>query len=134
MNAIDTAIRSTLCGGTALTNMLAGTASVYHIRAPDNASYPYVVFSVHGGGAENITPSDLHNYVYYIRGYTQTSATNASEIHEKIRQLLDKQTLTISGYTNIWTRFETEIEFANEYVNGVPVYSCGGLYRIRIDS
>lgn len=134
MNAIDTAIRSTLCGGTALTTMLAGTASVYHIRAPDNASYPYVVFNVQGGGAENITPSDLQNYVYYIRGYTETSSTNASLIHEQIKVLLDKQTLTVTGYTNFWTRFETELEFATEQTSGVPVYSCGGLYRIRIDS
>ena len=134
MNAIDTAIRTSLCGGTALTNMLAGTASVYHIRAPDNASYPYVVFNVQGGGAENINPSDLGNYLYYVRCYTETSATNASQIHDQIKALLDKQTLTVTGFTNIWTRYETEIEFADEQQNATPVYSDGGLYRIRIDS
>ena len=134
MNAIDTAIRTKLCGGTALTNMLAGTASVYHIRAPDEEDYPYVVFNSQGGGAENITPSDLHNYVYYVRCYTDESSTNASLIHEQIKSFLDKQTLTVTGYTNIWTRFETEIEQAQEQPNTQPVYSCGGLYRIRIDS
>ena len=134
MNAIDTAIRTNLCGGTALTNMLAGTASVYHIRAPDDATYPYVVFNVQGGGAENINPSDLQNYLYYVRCYTETSSTNASQIHDQIKALLDKQTLTVTGYTNLWTRFESEIEFADEQQNGVPIYSDGGLYRIRIDS
>ena len=133
MNIIDIAIKATLCGGTTLTNKLAGTASVYHIRAPDNASYPYVVFNVQGGGPENITPSDICNYVYYVRGYTETSATNASEIHNEIRALLDKSTLTVSGYTNFWTRLETELEFAEEQSNNTPLYSSGGLYRVRID-
>lgn len=134
MNAIDVALYSTLTGGTALTNMLGGTASVYHIRAPDNADYPYVVFSVQGGGAENINPSDMRNYLYYVRCYTQTGADNAALIHEQIKALLDKQTLTVTGFTNIWTRYETEIEMSQELASGVPVYTDGGLYRIRLDT
>lgn len=134
MNAIDQALYSTLTGGTALTNMLGGTASVYHIRAPDSATYPYVVFNVQGGGPENINPSDLGNYLYYVRCYTKTSSDNAALIHEQIKTLLDKKTLTVTGYTNLWTRFETEIEMASEQANDVPVYTDGGLYRIRIDS
>lgn len=134
MNAIDTGLRATLCGGTVLTNMLAGTASVYHIRAPDGASYPYVLFDVQGGGPENINPSDLGNYVYYVRAYTTTGATNASQIHDQVRALLDKAALTVTGYTNIWTRLETELEIVDETPDRKPVYSAGGLYRIRIDS
>lgn len=133
MNAIDTAIRSTLCGGTALTTLLAGTASVYHIRAPDNAELPYVLYSVQGGGAENINPSDLQNYLYYVRGYAGNGDTAAS-IAGAIKTLLDKKTLTVSGFTNFWTRFETEVENSEETSNLSPIYSCGGIYRIRIDS
>jgi hypothetical protein len=133
MNAIDTAIRSTLCGGTALTTLLAGTASVYHIRAPDNAELPYVLYSMHGGGAENINPSDLQNYLYYVRGYAGNGDAAAS-IAGAIKTLLDKKTLAVSGFTNFWTRFETEVESSEETSNLSPIYSCGGLYRIRIDS
>ncbi len=134
MNVIDTSLRATLCGGTALTSMLAGTASVYHIRAPDGASFPYVLFDVQGGGPENVNPSDLGNYVYYVRAYTLTGATNASLIHNQVRALLDKAELTVTGYTNIWTRLETELEIVDETPDRKPVYSAGGLYRIRIDS
>jgi len=134
MNQVDTAIYSTLTGGTALTSLLASTSSVYHIRAPNVTTFPYVVFSLQGGGPENITPSDLWNVVYFIRAYSATNATAASNIHAEIRKLLHKKTLTISGYTNYWMALETELESAEEIPNATPIFMAGGLYRIRFDS
>lgn len=134
MNLIDTALYSTLTGGTALTSLLATTTSVYHIRAPNVATFPYVVFSLQAGGPENITPSDMGNYLYFIRAYSATSAKSAGAIHQAIRGLLHQKTLTITGYTNYWTALESEQEFADEEPNTTPVFMSGGIYRIRIDS
>ena len=134
MNQVDTAIYSTLTGGTALTSLLASSSSVYHIRAPNVTTFPYVVFSLQGGGPENITPSDLWNVVYFIRAYSATNATAASNIHAEIRKLLHKKTLTISGFTNFWSALETELETAEENPDKTPIFMSGGLYRIRFDS
>ncbi len=134
MNAIDTALYSTLSGGTALTSLLASPTSVYHIRAPNVTAFPYVVFSLQAGGKENINPSDLGNYVYFIRAYSATSAAGAGAIHNEIVKLLHNKTLTITGYTNLWTALEQEEESAEEEPNAAPIFMSGGLYRIRIDS
>lgn len=134
MNEIDTALYATLSGGTALTSKLATTTSVYHIRAPNVTTYPYVVFSLQAGGPENITPSDMWNLVYFIRAYSASSATAASQIHTEIRKLLHKKTISITGYTNYWTSLESELESADEQVNSTPIFMAGGLYRIRFDS
>lgn len=134
MNEVDTALYSTLTGGTALTSLLATSSSVYHIRAPNVTTFPYVVFSIQGGGPENIAPSELHNYVYFIRAYSATSATAASNIHTEIRKLLHHKQITISGFTNFWTALETELETAEENPDKTPIFMSGGLYRIRFDS
>jgi len=134
MNVIDTALYTTLSGGTALTSLLATTSSIYHIRAPNVAGYPYVVFSLQAGGPENINPSDLGNYVYFVRAYSAASAQSAGAIHAQIRALLHKKTLTITGYTNLRTVLESELESADELSNLTPVFMSGGLYRIQIDT
>jgi len=134
MNVIDSALDSTLSGGTALTSLLATSTSIYHIRAPNNTGYPYVVFSLQAGGPENINPSDLGNYVYFVRAYSAASPQSAGAIHAQIRALLHKKTLTVTGYTNYWTALESELENADELANATPVFMAGGLYRIRLDS
>ncbi len=134
MNAIDTALFSTLSGGTALTSLLASNTSIYHIRAPNVATFPYVVFSLQGGGKENLTPSDMGNYVYFIRAYSATSAKSAGAIHDEIVKLLHNKTLTVTGYVNFSTSLEGEQELSEEEPNATPIYMSGGLYRIRIDS
>ena len=134
MNAIDSALYSTLSGGTALTALLATTSSIYHIRAPNVSTLPYVVYSLQGGGKENLTPSDMGNYVYFIRAYSATSAKAAGTIHDEIVKLLHGKTLTVTGYTNYWTVLEGEQETAEEEPNAAPIFMSGGLYRIKIDS
>lgn len=74
MNELGSAIYSKLSAATALTSLLAGTTSIYHLQAPDNATLPYVVFSTQAGGDENQTPIRRKNLLYFIRGYSAVSA------------------------------------------------------------
>lgn len=134
MNLIDTALYNTLTGGTALTSLLATPTSIYHIRAPNVSTFPYVVFSLQAGGPENVTPSDMGSYLYFIRAYSATSAAAAGTIHQAIRGLLHQKTLALTGYTNYWTALEDERELAEEEPNATPVFVSGGIYRIKIDS
>jgi hypothetical protein len=131
MNPTSAAIFTTLQQGTALTALLAGTNSIYKDIAPDNTSYPYVVFNLQGGGETNETPNRAKNTVYFIRAYSKTSTANAGNIDTQIDNLLHGKTLSISGRNNFWTAREGEIENTEVLSNGDRVYSAGALYRIR---
>jgi len=132
-NALNAALSAKLRGGTALTALLAGTTSVYHMEAPDNAALDYVVFSAQGGGDTNDTANRVKNLVYYIRGYSDDSAARAGSIDAKIDALIHNSTLTVSGWANIWCAREEDIETVEDYPNGVHIWGAGGMYRIMLD-
>lgn len=133
LNAIAMAMYSKLTGGSALMAMLSGPTCVYHMQAPTSAALSYVVFNLQGGGVENITPSDMRNLIYFVRGYADT-AVKAGNIDAQISLLLHKQTLTVSGYTNFWLARETDLAAVENPPDKKPIYMAGGLYRIRLDN
>ena len=133
LSAISTGIYSKLSGATALTSLLASSNSIYAIKAPKDASYPYIVYSLFYGAPENITPSDLQNHVYFIRAYS-TSALVAGNIHAQVAALLHKGTITVSGFTLIWSALEEEFEGEETNENANTIFMRGGGYRIRLDS
>lgn len=131
MNEISKTLYLTLSGGTALTSLLAGTTSIYHLQAPDDAELPFVTFNIQAGGDENQTPKRRKNNLYYIRAYSETSALNAGSIDAEVDNLLDGQTLSVSGWTNIWSKRENDIEIVETLPNGKQVWTIGGFYRLR---
>lgn len=131
MNVINAAIYTTLQAGTALTTLLAGTTSIYHLQAPDNSTLPYVVFSIQAGGDENQTPKRRKNNLLYIRGYSDISAASAGSIDTEIDALLDSKTISVSGWANIWTKRENDIELIENLPSGEKIYCMGGFYRMR---
>lgn len=130
MNAISSAIYTTLQQGTALTALLAGTNSIYKDNA-GTADYPYIIYNLQGGGEENQTPNRSKNVIYFIRAYTKGSTAEAGNIDTQIDNLLHGKTLTISGRTNFYTAREAEFENTEILSNGEQVFSAGGFYRIR---
>jgi len=132
MNALNKGLFDTLKGGTALTNALGGTA-IYNVQAPDNAVLPYVVFSVAGGGDENITPSRSKNILYYVRAYSKTSAAHAGTIDGFVDTLLHGKSLSVTGWSNFWLARETDVENVDNEPSGEKVWMSGGYYRVRLD-
>lgn len=128
--AMGTAIYNTLKAGTALITELGGTF-IYFEQAPDHASLPYIVYNHQGGGPENISPGALQSDVWQVRGFASTRAA-ANRIDGNIYDLLHRKTLTVSGYTNIWTVKELNISLVENPPSGEKVYSAGGLYRVRL--
>ncbi len=131
INDTASAIYSTLTAGTTVTSMLAGTTSIYHLQAPDNASLPYVVYSLQAGGPELINPSKLETNTWWIRVYSVTSALNAAQIFEEVDKLLDRKNITITGATTIQCAREENIALVEQAAKGIRYYTCGGMYRIR---
>ena len=126
-----TAIYTTLKAGTALTGMLSGTTSIYHMQAPDNASLPYIVFNHQGGGPELINPSNLESNIWWVRSYSTTSALNSALIFEQVDLLLHKKNITITDATTIQCVREQNIALVEQLPTGKKMFTCGGMYRIR---
>ena len=135
MKAINTAIFSRLSSATALTNLLPGTASIYALQAPDSAVYPYVVYSLQGGGDENETQNRTKSMVYFIRAYSKVSNAQAGSIDAQIDTALHLVPFTgVSGWTNFWMAREQDLELVENPPTGGQVFMNGGLFRIRLDA
>ena len=133
MNEVNKTIYDTLKAGTALTSLLAGSTSVYHLQAPDNATLDYIVYSLQAGGDENETPKRRKNYVMNIRAYSATSAAKAGSIDTQIDALLHGKTLSVSGWANFWCNREVDIEMVENLTSKKKVWMKGGFYRVRIE-
>lgn len=133
MNLVSTGIYSKLSGDSTLTNLFASSTSIYAIRAPKDAVYPYVVYSVFFGGVMNVNPSDLHEMTYFIRAYAIT-AKDAGNIHARIAALLDKGTITVTGYTLVASELTEELEGDEINDAGRSIFYRGGLYRFQLDN
>ena len=130
--AMGSALYSTLIAGTALITELGGTV-VYQDFAPDGQARPYVIFNHQGGGNENITHAGLKNNIWFVRGFADTRE-KAVTIGAKIAALLNKRTLTVTGFTNFWTVRELDQSAVELMPNNSRIYMAGAFYRIRVTS
>jgi hypothetical protein len=134
VNALETGLYSALTGGTALAALLAGSASVYNVLAPQGAALPYVVFNwmtetpshTFGGVA-------LEDFQYQVKGVTEgPSMKRAGEIRDAIDNLLDDGIISVSGYGTRYIRRISGVSYA-ETVDGQRFNHRGGIYRIMLD-
>lgn len=133
MNELNTALFGRLSSTAAVTALLSGTAAIYHLRAPNNAGYPYIVFSIQGGGDENDTANRTKNLVLFIRAYSGVSAKQAGSVDAQIDAALHLTPLTVSGWTDFWLAREEDLEAVESEPDGQSIYMKGGFYRVRLD-
>lgn len=132
-DALETAIYTKLCAGTALIADLGGSA-IYNLQAPNNASLPYVIYSHVSGGPENICSSDMRDQLYLVRAFARTQAKVRS-IENNFDVLLHGGSLSVTGYTNYRTVRDYDAPSTVENLaNGEKVYGSGGYYRIKLDA
>ena len=131
-NVLNAGLFSKMSAGTALVTSLGGTF-LYFGQAPDRQSTPFVVWSYTGGiGYENLTPSESVNELIYVRAYADNPAL-AGTIDGQISDLLHKQALTVSGYTNFWIARERSIALSEIDEAKKTTWSSGAFYRVRLD-
>jgi hypothetical protein len=133
MNAVNTAIYSTLSGSSSVTNLLANATSIYHQIARDNAPFDYIVFNKQSGTEPNDTRHRVHDLIYQVRAFSKTSTKAALAIDAQVDALLHNQTLSITGYAQLRLLRIGDIEFVEAEPNTEKVYSAGGLYRVRLE-
>lgn len=132
-NALETALYGRLAGGTALTSLLAGTASIYNSLAPPGSAHDFVVFSHQGGGDENLTPRRMRNVVYLVKAVSTAGMAKAGQIDAAADALLHNQELSVSGWANFWLAREGDVRYSELTEDGKRYFHSGGLYRVRTD-
>ena len=132
MNDLKSAIRSRLTASTALTNLLAGMASVYHLLAPVGATLDYIVFRVVTDSPENKTPTEETEYLIDIIAWAD-DGYNATAIREQIDVAMATD-VSVSGYTNVLQWKERGIPGRIDEESGKPYYAEGSTFRVRLET
>jgi hypothetical protein len=133
MNVLDAAIYSKL-NTSGVTSLLAnGSASIFALQASEQATLPYIVFSVTGGGDDNLDARRTKDMVYFIRAYSQVSKAQAGSIDSAIDTALHLQTLSPSGWANYWTAREEDLSAVENPPSNQTIFMVGGYYRVRIE-
>jgi hypothetical protein len=137
MNALDSAMYSTLAASTAITALTnGGTASpsVYHFLAPEGADPPYVIYQTQAPSV----PFRTHGYPIVYEDVTMTvkavteghSALQAGTIASNIAALLNGSVLSITGHTVLMLRREMDVDYYEVLPGGQRYHHRGGQYRI----
>lgn len=128
--AMGTALYAKLSGGTALVAALGGSA-IYADQAPPGATPPYVIFSHQGGGVDPTYAVEMRDNVWFVRTWANDKAS-AALLDGLCEDLLHRQILAVSGWSNFWVWRESDMALVENMPNGSQRYMAGGMYRIRL--
>lgn len=138
--AVRRALYGKLAGDTTLTNML-GTPgagfnkAIYFSVAPEDAQFPYVLFSKQAGTPTYALTRGTPAYqddVWQVKGVDHPSSTDsdtAEAIQARLLALLTDTTLSISGEDLLYLRPYSDVQFA-EAQSGEIYHHAGGLFRL----
>jgi hypothetical protein len=123
---------STLAAGTALTELLGGTA-IYNDLGPEGTAitYPLVIFTKSSGIDDNDTPRRAKSLVYQVTALSEDKK-EGEQIDNAVDQLVHGASFTISGWGDYWCARVSDISYSEMLAGGKVLYHEGGLYRVRI--
>jgi len=131
MNELSDAIYTALANNTNLTNLV--SLRIYRDVAPQTATYPLVTFQMVAGGTVTETPTDAANPMYLVSAISDSSAAQAETLAGYIHTALHKVTLSVSGWTNIWTAVGTHLDTVQlPSSSGVPLWQAGRFVSFRL--
>lgn len=132
MNVIEQALYSKLTSTSSITTLLASANAVYNEEAPEGAAFPFVIFGEYAGSGDNDSPHDAIQMLYQLKGSATTGFLQAGAIDAAIRAALHRATLTVTGWTNFKTQWESPIKVLEHLPGGGSVFTVGGVYRLRL--
>lgn len=134
MRFIDKALYSTLTSYSDLTDLVgSGSPRIYNTLAPQNGTYPAVVFQKMGGGHVADNPVENIEAVYMIKAIA-SSLSDAEDVDFEIKNAVDRQSIGISGDDGFydWAVFRgMGLHFIEDLGSGKVMYHIGALYDIR---
>ncbi|MDD5510909.1 MAG: hypothetical protein PHI12_08865 [Dehalococcoidales bacterium] len=96
----------------------------YNLKAPQDATIPYVVFGlltdVPIGTFEN--PAIIEDMVFYVNCFSNISQAHVAQMADLVNTAVQNTTLTITGYT--------AMKCVREYIGALFFDDAGGIYQI----
>lgn len=138
MRAVDTALYSLLAAdvaGTATGTLgQLGATGVYRMVATQGSVEPYIVFNQQAGtDSYTFASRDVRSLLYQVKAVGKgSSALTPAKLAERIDALLTDHALSLTGWTNLRLRRESDVEYL-EVANGQQYHHIGGLYRVDIE-
>lgn len=127
---LEKGIYSKLTAESGLITALGGTA-IWNSLAPISQDLPFVVFNHQAGGDENYVSSRSLNSIYVVK-VISNSLAQAMTIDGHIDTALHDATISVTGYTNIWSRRIGNFRYTEVEEDGSVAHHVGGFYRFRI--
>jgi hypothetical protein len=135
------AIYGKLAGDSTLNGLLSSppsgwSKSIFHRHAPDNAGYPFVVFSKSAGTPTytHATKAALETDVWLVKAIDQQSTADRAEaVSARLNTLLTDASLSIAGGDSVlWLRRESDVDY-EETESGENFIHVGSLYRLVVE-
>jgi Protein of unknown function (DUF3168) len=135
MNPIRRALFIALSGDSQLTALLSAPAAIHHQRAPQTATYPFVIFHRQAGTPSfTFGRSQLQSDLWLIKGVDLAeSASKVEDIAARIDTMLRDASLSVAGRDQLDVRRESDVDYA-EADGDITYRHCGALYRIVTES
>jgi hypothetical protein len=125
---IREALAARLTGDTTLTGLATG---VHHLRAPQTAKVPYVIFNEQSGLPIRSFGDKSKNHLWLGKGVCRGGDQGEAEaIDARCEQLLDRQAFPITGLELLGCERETDVIYPEDD-DGQTIYHVGALYRIH---
>ena len=107
------------------------TTRIFQGMGPGGAAHPLITIQFMGGGETTATPANAYNGLYLVQAVSKVSADEANLIAGYIRTALHKVTLTVNGWTNIWTSVTGQLDAVLlDSGSGQQVWQAGRLVRV----
>lgn len=107
------------------------STGVYHLRAPAEAEFPYVIFNEQSGLPIRSFRDASKNQLWLVKGVCRGSDQGQSEaIDSRCEALLDKQRFAIEGLELLGCERQTDVIYPEDDA-GETIFHVGALYRIQ---
>ncbi len=106
---------------------------VYNTMAPEGVKPPWVVFQAMSKEDSHTFSKRFATMTYMVKAVSDSKwPKTAEDIDTILDTTLEDAALTISGFTQILCRRESDVYFVEE-AGGLVWHHIGGLYRIMVD-
>ena len=113
MKALSAAIYGKLSGSALAARI--GTR-LYKGRAPEGATYPYVVYLIVANSPEKTFSEDFENTLIQFSIFSDASgSTEVEDIYTDLKTLFDECSLTITGSTLVWMKRENTMLMVEDH-------------------
>lgn len=129
-DVFNDAIYNHLHGISAVTTLLSASTAIFFGQAPAGTALPYVVYSIAGGGNDNLTPTESADVTYTIKGVAGT-AQAAGGIAGAIHAALHEVEPSAESPWVIYNCRADAVFMYPENVDQEQFWHAGHNYRIR---